>query len=115
MLQAGEAAFFLAIFAACLLMIFSTFLNFLAGSALKADDLFNSRSTTFRVAAFFSFASRRASLRAPARCSRNVEFLESAVFRADASEGPSRRFPRSEEHTSELQSLMRIPYAVFFL
>src|SRR3546814_8179139 len=23
--------------------------------------------------------------------------------------------PRSEEHTSELQSLMRIPYAVFFL
>src|SRR3546814_1117404 len=26
-----------------------------------------------------------------------------------------RAFPRSEEHTSELQSLMRIPYAVFCL
>src|SRR3546814_4445830 len=26
---------------------------------------------------------------------------------------PSRRHPRSEEHTSELQSLMRISYAVF--
>src|SRR3546814_2964897 len=26
-----------------------------------------------------------------------------------------RRFPRSEEHTSELQSLMRISYAVFCL
>src|SRR3546814_12235706 len=28
---------------------------------------------------------------------------------------PSRRLPRSEEHTSELQSLMRISYAVFCL
>src|SRR3546814_3932836 len=28
---------------------------------------------------------------------------------------PARRFPRSEEHTSELQSLMRISYAVFCL
>src|SRR3546814_1133082 len=27
----------------------------------------------------------------------------------------ARRFPRSEEHTSELQSLMRISYAVFCL
>src|SRR3546814_10479964 len=29
--------------------------------------------------------------------------------------GPYRRFDRSEEHTSELQSLMRISYAVFCL
>src|SRR3546814_4400669 len=29
--------------------------------------------------------------------------------------GRSRRVPRSEEHTSELQSLMRISYAVFCL
>src|SRR3546814_5168008 len=28
---------------------------------------------------------------------------------------PTRRQPRSEEHTSELQSLMRISYAVFCL
>src|SRR3546814_7556130 len=28
---------------------------------------------------------------------------------------PERRFDRSEEHTSELQSLMRISYAVFCL
>src|SRR3546814_8403873 len=30
-------------------------------------------------------------------------------------EGPARVFDRSEEHTSELQSLMRISYAVFGL
>src|SRR3546814_1667962 len=29
--------------------------------------------------------------------------------------GPRNRVPRSEEHTSELQSLMRISYAVFCL
>src|SRR3546814_2683908 len=29
--------------------------------------------------------------------------------------GPGTRYPRSEEHTSELQSLMRISYAVFCL
>src|SRR3546814_5116816 len=32
-----------------------------------------------------------------------------------ASERPARYSPRSEEHTSELQSLMRISYAVFCL
>src|SRR3546814_10264898 len=36
------------------------------------------------------------------------------VFRADAVTGPYGT-PRSEEHTSELQSLMRISYAVFCL
>src|SRR3546814_7220203 len=33
----------------------------------------------------------------------------------DAADGKSRRGLRSEEHTSELQSLMRISYAVFCL
>src|SRR3546814_5455298 len=35
--------------------------------------------------------------------------------RADQRRGASRLVQRSEEHTSELQSLMRISYAVFFL
>src|SRR3546814_5849361 len=35
--------------------------------------------------------------------------------RAGAGRGVSAGDPRSEEHTSELQSLMRISYAVFFL
>src|SRR3546814_3460465 len=39
---------------------------------------------------------------------------EEFVFR-DELERLERRFPRSEEHTSELQSLMRISYAVFCL
>src|SRR3546814_14864259 len=34
---------------------------------------------------------------------------------ADVRDGPRRHGPRSEEHTSELQSLMRISYAVFCL
>src|SRR3546814_6124434 len=34
---------------------------------------------------------------------------------AHAAGGDRRRLPRSEEHTSELQSLMRISYAVFCL
>src|SRR3546814_3486539 len=37
-----------------------------------------------------------------------------AIFRQDR-KGPARRAQRSEEHTSELQSLMRISYAVFCL
>src|SRR3546814_5558354 len=45
---------------------------------------------------------------------------EAAIFYADRSiarsrAGPPRRPERSEEHTSELQSLMRISYAVFCL
>src|SRR3546814_7705454 len=39
---------------------------------------------------------------------------ERAVVAAEA-EGVVHRVARSEEHTSELQSLMRISYAVFFL
>src|SRR3546814_5400605 len=39
----------------------------------------------------------------------------SAAVAGDAAMGDSDRFGRSEEHTSELQSLMRISYAVFCL
>src|SRR3546814_4607557 len=46
------------------------------------------------------------------RCSR--AFLP-ARFRARPRCGRARSLPRSEEHTSELQSLMRISYAVFCL
>src|SRR3546814_2802931 len=41
-------------------------------------------------------------------------FAEAPVWRAETPDGP-RLFDRSEEHTSELQSLMRISYAVFCL
>src|SRR3546814_4402441 len=47
--------------------------------------------------------------------------LDANLARGDVSELPRRarapgdRSPRSEEHTSELQSLMRISYAVFCL
>src|SRR3546814_2629669 len=37
------------------------------------------------------------------------------VFRAEARSESNCRYTRSEEHTSELQSLMRISYAVFCL
>src|SRR3546814_10715047 len=37
------------------------------------------------------------------------------VFHNSGSRSACRRLPRSEEHTSDLQSLMRISYAVFCL
>src|SRR3546814_9288444 len=46
----------------------------------------------------------------------NLDYLFTAAAR-DRNHGstPPRKFDRSEEHTSELQSLMRISYAVFCL
>src|SRR3546814_4128308 len=41
--------------------------------------------------------------------------LVTVIALAAESIGPERRASRSEEHTSELQSLMRISYAVFCL
>src|SRR3546814_3318610 len=41
-----------------------------------------------------------------------TKFVEFSAWRRDQL---ARLFPRSEEHTSELQSLMRISYAVFCL
>src|SRR3546814_5206716 len=51
---------------------------------------------------------------------RHVRRRRSALGRCDEggggpAGGHARAFPRSEEHTSELQSLMRISYAVFCL
>src|SRR3546814_8034917 len=41
--------------------------------------------------------------------------VHAAVRRGSTRGAPARCLPRSEEHTSELQSLMRISYAVFCL
>src|SRR3546814_3744078 len=44
-----------------------------------------------------------------------MDLLLAAVERGDISDSAWDHIDRSEEHTSELQSLMRIPYAVFCL
>src|SRR3546814_1491931 len=46
---------------------------------------------------------------------RGAEVIKAAAERAGWETRPSPKKPRSEEHTSELQSLMRISYAVFCL
>src|SRR3546814_2446310 len=51
-------------------------------------------------------------LSSPWSCSRRIGY--SCFCRCHLSSAPAAR-PRSEEHTSELQSLMRISYAVFCL
>src|SRR3546814_3313299 len=53
----------------------------------------------------------------PARHARTVpaEWFRPATLDASARTGRTSRARRSEEHTSELQSLMRISYAVFCL
>src|SRR3546814_10731822 len=50
-------------------------------------------------------------------CSRERDFGQCPAPRrcAQVAQGPERRDRRSDEHTSELQSLMRISYAVFCL
>src|SRR3546814_3226803 len=45
----------------------------------------------------------------------NVDGIEAAAARVKERRGTVLNGPRSEEHTSELQSLMRISYAVFCL
>src|SRR3546814_6490523 len=45
---------------------------------------------------------------------RVIEFVAAELAKRDHRQ-PARRLVRSEEHTSELQSLMRISYAVFCL
>src|SRR3546814_10813146 len=53
----------------------------------------------------------------PGRCTEQVSLTtlqENAACRKSSS-SPERALARSEEHTSELQSLMRISYAVFCL
>src|SRR3546814_6323228 len=58
-------------------------------------------------------SSRRRRYRTLARC-RSCSRPECRAA-CDAVRSPRRAAPRSEEHTSELQSLMRISYAVFCL
>src|SRR3546814_7930611 len=52
--------------------------------------------------------------RRPTRCTNGPELLHRGHSRKRTKKGRGRA-PRSEEHTSELQSLMRISYAVFCL
>src|SRR3546814_9589956 len=46
---------------------------------------------------------------------RRVNAMSTRGWSSQNAPSPLRRCPRSEEHTSELQSLMRISYAVFCL
>src|SRR3546814_4355721 len=49
------------------------------------------------------------------RLQRELSDLQSQVYRGDTPPAAAEAGARSEEHTSELQSLMRISYAVFCL
>src|SRR3546814_3729408 len=49
------------------------------------------------------------------RCDKAAHAAQPALLRSISAHSPSRPPRRSEEHTSELQSLMRISYAVFCL
>src|SRR3546814_1177098 len=64
-------------------------------------------------------SSNRRKIMARKRPSARAEFVLFDVFYEDGSRSSNRKVPaselRSEEHTSELQSLMRISYAVFCL
>src|SRR3546814_9567134 len=51
----------------------------------------------------------------PARDETGAQRLGGGLGQSDLSDGTHVHPPRSEEHTSELQSLMRISYAVFCL
>src|SRR3546814_991131 len=51
----------------------------------------------------------------PRRVAQHLDGALSRFRRRYAGQGPAQRRLRSEEHTSELQSLMRISYAVFCL
>src|SRR3546814_9706635 len=52
---------------------------------------------------------------ASVREGRTCHYMPARAIRSRAPENAGRRGGRSEEHTSELQSLMRISYAVFCL
>src|SRR3546814_2915522 len=79
----------------------------------RTDTLFP-YTTLFR-----SRTRRRRSMRS-SRCSNGASTKKTrrplhGQFRSDHRNRAAVRLPRSEEHTSELQSLMRISYAVFCL
>src|SRR3546814_5448632 len=58
---------------------------------------------------------KRAGQQAPQRRIGDQAEIDAASARRQPDERPQQRKNRSEEHTSELQSLMRISYAVFCL
>src|SRR3546814_9679127 len=74
---------------------------------------------TLKMAASTSFstssAGRAAASRSSAKQSRNTGPPSAAYLRFDGTPSACAKSSRSEEHTSELQSLMRISYAVFCL
>src|SRR3546814_8147768 len=80
--------------------------------ATRTDTLFPD-TTLFR-AAFASTGRRAQSGLGKARGARSI-FLPPVSLRQHGRRVRSRRASRSEEHTSELQSLMRISYAAFCL
>src|SRR3546814_10840830 len=61
------------------------------------------------------FRSRRPTRRSPRRCEQEQSIDSGSWLPADADRLQATLGGRSEEHTSELQSLMRLPYAVFCL
>src|SRR3546814_6343396 len=82
--------------------------------------------TLFPYTTLFRSPSRRATVPRHARAYLSAEMLEFGVLRghveqqlrvtpAGGERAPAGEIMRSEEHTSELQSLMRISYAVFCL
>src|SRR3546814_5069744 len=86
----------------------------------RTDTLFP-YTTLFRSAGFESAEAVEHSRKSHIECAREAfESCDIFVFTLGLTETWRSRvdgtvFPRSEEHTSELQSLMRISYAVFCL
>src|SRR3546814_8848440 len=86
----------------------------------RTDTLFP-YTTLFRSAPAAEFLSRKASEACPpgsaseAPAHRFQRPSDAPSLREDSQAAGQARLPRSEEHTSELQSLMRISYAVFCL
>src|SRR3546814_938072 len=79
----------------------------------RTDTLFP-YTTLFRSIAGYAAAGSRA-LRAPGHCVRGLARCRPRGQGRRAKAAAPRVSSRSEEHTSELQSLMRISYAVFCL
>src|SRR3546814_13189936 len=74
----------------------------------RTDTLFP-YTTLFRSTMLAERVRRLGSRPTAAQCSSRMAPLRASTL------GPPQTFQRSEEHTSELQSLMRISYAVFCL
>src|SRR3546814_19995112 len=102
--------------------MFTVFIDLLCGVYRVSDVLF----LYFALCRFYYFICCFLMIRRPPRSTRtDTLFPDTTLFRslpprdracaASSGWGGRRRAGRSEEHTSELQSLMRISYAVFCL